>query len=43
MTKKVGPEPSPTASTWPVQPIYNTEKVGLVTLYMASTMPLQSI
>jgi hypothetical protein len=41
--KKVGPETSPTACTWPEQPIYATKEVGPETFPTASTWPVQSI
>jgi hypothetical protein len=36
MKKKVGPETSPRASTWPVQPIYVMKKVSLLLLHLSS-------
>jgi hypothetical protein len=43
MMKKVGPETSPKASTWPVQPIYMMKNVGPETSPTASTWPVQPI
>jgi hypothetical protein len=43
MMKKVVPEISPRASTWPVQPIYMRKKVGPEISPRAPTWPVQPI
>jgi hypothetical protein len=45
MMKKVGPEPSLTACTWPVQPIYiyDEKNVAPLTSPTACTGPVQNI
>jgi hypothetical protein len=41
--KKVDPETSPTACTWPVDPIYMMKNVGPETSPKACTWPVQPI